>query len=97
MQSSLLQQGMIEDITLHGKGVCINATKRSAYENMVNERGIGPNQSKAAFDSFKEELSNTKDITFLEQDEIKSLSDKSFLQEASIIYVVSEGLSSSWS
>ena len=93
----IAQQGMVEDIALHGKGVCINATKRSAYENMVNERGIGPNQSKAAFDSFKEELSSTKDVTFLEQDEIKGLSDKSLLQEASIIYVVSEGLSSPWS
>lgn len=34
----------------------VNATPRSAYTNLINVRGIGPNQKEAAFDGFVQEF-----------------------------------------
>lgn len=40
--------------------LCVNATPRSAYSNIVNPRGIGPNQSEPAFDLFWRTIDSAK-------------------------------------
>lgn len=86
----ILQEGAVTDVHLKNGAVCINATNRKSYVNMVNGRGIGPNQNIPAFDTFRQTLSEFNKIQFFEQEEGSEEIGKSVLENASIIYVVTE-------
>ncbi len=45
-----------------GKIVCINATPCESYSNVVNSRGIGPNQAESAYETFVRQLRETHQI-----------------------------------
>jgi beta-N-acetylhexosaminidase len=84
----LLQKGLR---TLPGQGpvVCINATPRESYKNIMNTRGIGPNQAKPGFDTFKETFEKLrKDTAFIAYEEIGGAAD--LLGQASALIVVTE-------
>lgn len=84
----LLQKGLWP-LPKEGPFVCVNATPRSSYKNIVNVRGIGPNQVKPAFDTFKEAYSALeKNINFIGYEEINGAS--SLLEKAKAIIVVTE-------
>lgn len=73
-----------------GQILCINATPRSSYQNLMNSRGIGPNQEKPGFDSFKETLSALdSSIQFLDYEDLEA-GDRSFLGAAAAVIAVSE-------
>jgi beta-N-acetylhexosaminidase len=52
-----------------GPILCVNATPRTSYANMVNSRGIGPNQAKPAYDTLKEKLPQDGTIQFFDYEE----------------------------
>lgn len=45
-----------------GNIVCINATPSESYSNVMNSRGIGPNQAESAYDGFVRQLQKTHRI-----------------------------------
>jgi beta-N-acetylhexosaminidase len=59
-----------------GKIVCVNASRREDYGNMVNPRGIGPNQATPAYDSFAAVFRGLRpSVRFLEHDEFMADAD----------------------
>lgn len=86
----ILQTGAVTDIRPKEGAVCINATNRAAYTQIMNGRGIGPNQSIPAFDSFRQTLDSLDGLQFLEQEEGNEEFGRSLLENAPIIYVVTE-------
>ncbi len=85
----LRDDNRILPITLDNSTVCINATPRIAYNTITNIRGIGPNQSLPAFDSFKETLTQAnRGITFLEMHQVNS--NRSVLASAKSLIIVTE-------
>ncbi|GHU60603.1 hypothetical protein FACS189445_0370 [Spirochaetia bacterium] len=84
----LLQKGLWP---LSGKGpvVCINAAPRESYGNIMNVRGIGPNQAKPGFDTFKETFEKLrKDARFLSFDETAGAAG--LIEKAAALVVVTE-------
>ena len=51
----MLQRGLWP-LPSSGAILCVNATPPGSYANLMNPRGIGPNQEKPAFESFRETL-----------------------------------------
>ncbi|MDR2476937.1 MAG: hypothetical protein LBD18_04020, partial [Treponema sp.] len=85
---ALLQKGLWP-LPKTGPFVCVNATPRASYANIMNVRGIGPNQAKPAFDSFREVYSALeKDVCFAGYEEIDQVLD--LLERAAAIIVVTE-------
>ncbi len=67
----------------------VNATPRSSYPRIMNPRGIGPNQSEAAFDAFRQELSALRPkAVFVEFDDFSSTMD--FASKAARLVLVTE-------
>lgn len=87
-QAICLVQGHLKKIKKSEPVVCINATPRSSYKNMVNPRGIGPNQTKPAFDTLKESLAGEGNILFFDYEERRKA--KKHFVKAALIYVVTE-------
>ena len=77
-------------IELNAATTCINATPRSAYTNIMNPRGIGPNQSKPAFDSFWETLSAGTDIHLRLMEHEEAIAQFDTLSQAERIVIVTE-------
>ena len=74
----------------NGPLLCVNATPRDAYSNLMNSRGIGPNQIKPAFDYFREALEEARSgFTFLEHEEAESAAGGLY-EKASAIVIVTE-------
>jgi beta-N-acetylhexosaminidase len=72
-----------------GLVVCVNATPRESYKNIMNSRGIGPNQVKPGFDTFKETFESIrKDLVFIPYEEIAGTGD--LFEQASALVVVTE-------
>ncbi len=70
------------------KIICINATPKSSYENIMNSRGIGPNQEKPAFDYFCKELQSLrKETVFLSYEQAQNNVN---LEKADAIILVTE-------
>ena len=85
---TLIQKGLWP-LPEGGSIVCVNATPRDSYKNITNIRGIGPNQAKPAFDSFKEAYGGMgKNVIFVEYDEM--INSARLLREAEAIIVVTE-------
>jgi beta-N-acetylhexosaminidase len=84
---SLLQTGLWP-LPSEGKIICINATPASSYRNMVNSRGIGPNQEIPAFDSFAHELKASRRIQMLSYEQVQE--EETTLDAASALIVVTE-------
>lgn len=73
-----------------GQIVCVNATPRQSYHNLMNSRGIGPNQEKPGFDSFKETLSALdSSIQFLSYEDLET-GNNHMLNSAAAVIMVSE-------
>lgn len=84
---TLLQRGcwpLPED----GEIVCINATPVSSYHNMMNSRGIGPNQEKSAFDSFVSEAASFRSVHVLSHE--MAIDGPAVLESARALVVVTE-------
>ena len=77
-------------IPLDGGTVVVNATPRTAYTNLVNPRGIGPNQTTAAFDTFCRTLRSmgALEVVFLEHEAARER--LATLGDATAIVVVTE-------
>lgn len=73
-----------------GKILCVNATPRSSYKNLMNSRGIGPNQEIPAFDSFRSALEDNKQFIFLSHDEAFNLKAKTYTSAAAIVVVTED-------
>ena len=71
-----------------GEIVYINATPVSSYHNMMNSRGIGPNQETTAFDSFIKELAGNSSIKVLTHEQI--CIEVEVLTSAAALVVVTE-------
>jgi beta-N-acetylhexosaminidase len=72
-----------------GPILCINATPRESYKNIINNRGIGPNQARPGFDSFKETYGALKkDVCFIEHEECPGALP--LLEKAAALIVVTE-------
>lgn len=84
---SLLQTGFWP-IPPEGEIVCINATPVSSYRNMVNSRGIGPNQETSAFDSFVHELEAYRRIQIVSYEQVQE--KEASLKAATALIVVTE-------
>ncbi|MGH0053427.1 MAG: glycoside hydrolase family 3 protein [Sphaerochaetaceae bacterium] len=84
---SLLQKGLWP-LPQRAGIVCINATPASSYHNMVNSRGIGPNQEIPAFDSFIEEIQNSCKMRVLSHDQVAR--ELELLESAPVLVVVTE-------
>lgn len=77
-------------IPLTKQTVVVNATPRAAYSNLINPRGIGPNQAIAAFDTFCEALRElgASDVLFLEHDAARR--SPTLLDDATAVILVTE-------
>jgi beta-N-acetylhexosaminidase len=85
----LADEGGIWPVPDEGKVLYVNATPRTSYPRVMNPRGIGPNQSEAAFDAFKRELlALCPKARFMEFDEFSA--SGAAVSEASIIVLVTE-------
>ena len=77
-----------------GRILCVNASPRSSYANLINPRGIGPNQKKPAFDSFREALEKLEGsghrFEFLEYGEIRDEADERLNQAAALVVVTED-------
>ncbi|MPM68822.1 hypothetical protein SDC9_115756 [bioreactor metagenome] len=73
---------------VEGDIVCINATPVASYHNMVNSRGIGPNQETPAFDSFIGAIMQSRPMKVLSHEE--AMKDLDVLQSATALVVVTE-------
>ncbi|NBK24990.1 MAG: glycosyl hydrolase family 3, partial [Spirochaetia bacterium] len=71
-----------------GAILCINATPVSSYHNIVNSRGIGPNQEKPAFDSFIGEVMRSRTLKVLSHEE--AMKDLDALRSATALVVITE-------
>lgn len=87
-QAICLVEGSLRSVPKNKTALCINATPRSSYRNMMNPRGIGPNQEKPAFDSLKEALADEKNILFIDYENIQDAQKK--FRSAETIFVVTE-------
>jgi beta-N-acetylhexosaminidase len=88
----LLQRGLWP-LPERGTVVCINATPWESYKNIMNIRGIGPNQEKPAFDTFKETFERLeKDVRFFAYEEIADMPGAVMeaLEGAAALVVVTE-------
>jgi beta-N-acetylhexosaminidase len=76
--------------------LCVNATPRESYKNIVNVRGIGPNQAVPAFDSFKEtyeKLELEKEVCFAGYEDIAgtgTAETAALLEKAAALVIVTE-------
>ena len=71
------------------KIVCINATPRASYARLMNARGIGPNQAKPAFDTFREELQKLRpEVAFVDHESCGAAGAR--LEEADVLLIVTE-------
>ena len=69
--------------------VCVNATPRKDYSNIINSRGIGPNQRIPAFDTFKEELERlSHSVRFVDYESVST--SKEILKQAKTILIITE-------
>jgi beta-N-acetylhexosaminidase len=85
---AMLQKGLWP-LPQKGPFVCVNATPRDSYSNIVNVRGIGPNQAKPAFDTFREAYGSLeKQAVFVDYEEIANASP--LLETSAAIIVVTE-------
>ena len=84
---SLLQKGYwpLEE---SGPIVCINATPFSSYHNLMNGRGIGPNQEIPAFNSFVDEVVNSCKVQVLSHEQVSGAA--AILESAKALLVVTE-------
>ncbi len=89
-ESFLLLQKGLWPLPAKGRITCVNATPRSSYRNLMNSRGIGPNQEKPAFDSFREEFGELEGKPVFLTHEEASDSGNQQLKEADAIVVVTE-------
>lgn len=87
-QAVSLLQKRFWPLPKQGDVVYINATPVSSYHNMVNSRGIGPNQETPAFDSFIGEVQRLRTMKVLTHEE--AMKDLDVLQQASALVVVTE-------
>ena len=87
---SLLRKGFWP-IPHAGDILCINATPKESYANMMNERGIGPNQKKPAYQAFQETLEIlNKEIRFLSYEEAFSDTDNQCASADAILLVTED-------
>ncbi len=71
--------------------VCLNTSPRKNYQRLMNPRGIGPNQEKPAFDSFRERLADLGDrVQFISFEELKEPQTEQSLSNADVLLVVRE-------
>jgi beta-N-acetylhexosaminidase len=85
---TLLQKGLWPPPE-KGPVICVNAAPRESYKNIINRRGIGPNQAKPGFDTFKETYGNLKkDVCFIEYQECPGSPER--LEKAAALIVVTE-------
>lgn len=76
-------------VQMDGSVICINATPREAYANMVNIRGIGPNQATPAFDTFQGELARlAPEVKFFASEQLEEALQSA--TPASTVLVVTE-------
>jgi beta-N-acetylhexosaminidase len=69
--------------------VCINATPRESYSNIMNIRGIGPNQKEPAFTAFRETFEKLeKNVCFIAHEDIAGSAD--LIEKAEVLVVVTE-------
>ena len=87
-QAVTLLQKRYWPLPAQGGIVCINATPVSSYRNIVNSRGIGPNQETPAFDSFIGEVQRLRTMNVLSHEE--AMKDLDSLQSATTLIVVTE-------
>lgn len=89
-ESFVLLQKCMWPIGENSSILCINATPRSSYSNLINSRGIGPNQKKPAFDSFRETLEKLDpSVSFLSYED-SPVDNREKLEKADILVVVTE-------
>jgi beta-N-acetylhexosaminidase len=76
--------------------LCVNATPRESYKNIMNIRGIGPNQAVPAFDSFKETYEKLeKEVRFAGYEDIAgtgkpAAETAALLKKAAALVIVTE-------
>jgi beta-N-acetylhexosaminidase len=71
--------------------ICINATPKSSYQNLINQRGIGPNQSVPASTSFFNQLKLLANkCTVLDYQSACHQQNYPLLQESETIVVLTE-------
>ena len=94
----MLQRGLWP-LPSSGTIICVNATPPSAYANLMNPRGIGPNQEKPAFESFRETLEKLDGsegrcsearFEFLNYEETRGGADDRLNQAAAVVAVTED-------
>ena len=94
----MLQRGLWP-LPSSGTTLCVNATPPSAYAKLMNPRGIGPNQEKPAFESFRETLESLDGaqgrcsearFEFLNYEETRGGADERLNQAAAIVAVTED-------
>ncbi len=86
----LLQRGLWPMPTT-GKIICVNTTPCTSYTNLMNSRGIGPNQKNPAFDSFRKTLEKLdKQVEFVSHEEVSDDDSELFASAAAIILVTED-------
>ncbi len=87
-ETVILLQKNLWPLPQAGNVICINATPKTSYENIMNPRGIGPNQEKPAFDYFYDEWKSLrKETVFLSYEAAQNYAG---LDQADAIIVVTE-------
>lgn len=94
-ESFLLLQKGLWPLPETGSILCINATPRSSYANMMNSRGIGPNQEKPAFDIFRETMDSLNSsagilLNFLSHQEAVNAEEEVFAAADALILVTED-------
>jgi beta-N-acetylhexosaminidase len=90
MGFTLLQKGLWP-LPEKGLILCINASPRESYNNIVNIRGIGPNQAVPAFDTFRETCEKlSKDFCFIPYEDVGHPDTVSQLEKAAALVLVTE-------
>ncbi|QQO10149.1 glycoside hydrolase family 3 protein [Breznakiella homolactica] len=85
----VLIQKNLWPLPAEGSIVCINANPRESYKNIVNPRGIGPNQEKPAFDTFRESFGAIeKNALFVDYEDVKEKTAE--IEKAAALVVVTE-------
>jgi len=86
----LLQKGLWP-LPESGKILCINATPSTSYSNLMNGRGIGPNQAESAFSTLKKTLESLgAPYSFLTYEEAKALNEKEYEKVDALIVVTED-------
>ena len=89
----MLQRGLWP-LPSSGTILCVNSTPPGAYANLMNPRGIGPNQEKPAFESFRETLEKLDDshgrFEFLNYEETRGGADERLNRAAAVVAVTED-------